>query len=1262
MKNSEHGKDPPGEHQDVRADGEGWTLIRLKPKPQELLRSKSWRGRKSSLRLFSHAQPRSQDDVDAPASEVPRPPVRPRSAWSFEDDAAVSTSSLDTPSDVRMRRSSAAHLFYTPPPRSNMVRGPESERRLESAGSLYKFARKLSQRDKGGKDSRHRSISVDGGDGRTLKMVTADDQQQQQQQHQHHHHHYHHHHHQQQQQQQPAAADKQRGQQQQQQQQQQQHHHHQLESLEVAPTMTGSPSAPAFLTKEGQIASPVLSKDTRLLRKKGSTNDLDSSKAERRKSDKEKKVIYDSSALFEAVEQQDLDAVKAILDSRSVDVNSLNAENLSVLDIALMTNNIPMAKMLLLQGARESPMFQHGGSRGDRLDLLVSEAEQRVVDLTALVLNGASGNVSMSPTQLRDHEQHLNHCEFRHRLLKRMKAGYDYARPPDPPTQVTLTVASNCSLLVTFHEPLNHNGAVVTKYRVEWSCQENFVPLTGEAIVEDLRHLEHEMKGLTKGCRYYVRVSACNVKGYGGHTLSSPSYAVPSSWREVEGTVSRLEGKVQSLQVLFDQVRRSRPPEAAEVKDTCSTDSPQQKKRISIKSLFSAPKFQKTVKRGVHLAVLLVCEGRVLVTSEEQVPIVEVDENFSGTSIQSELYWLMKIACTWEDVKLLRQDMEKTKSAGTTFRTKLLQAIASLQNSLGMQDLGKFFHRPLRAANGSLLLTLVNQVRDTKFVGLGSSRWVSLRKLGRRQSLPSMDIGEAHNLLIASIPEMLMYREVCELPLPKGLYLGFLKIQVSVESVRILVPLRAPNVLPYARIRDCPNVSSEEWEWLQNLDSGSPSTQPEFFAAIQKAATKLFTQLGISVETAAGYRLYDVEVVEMGPGVSFLVLLPPVEQVCIAPGQSDHLADRKDCVLLPVQVFETIHMNTYQPQMFASYARLSSITDMDMVLAQQAQREAFSTEELSAAKDQLEVSSHLQQNLDRLWKSTRWIMDLITFARRDKFLRPPVSTAPLFLPQGSTTGTTTHSHASVSKPAPPPLSLSSSSSSPSPSPQLPDPQGRLHSNSSSNSQAEEDENSTSNEISVGKDHRRIAKFFDPNDEDDDDDDDDIAKDTAQHGGKGSATSLTDPEGGGGGGGENDEMLPPSSPSSSTSSSPSSPLTSGILRVYAAYDTGLSKGVSVKLHVTAHTTARDVVHLVVRHLSLALAERKGRQTSPPPPPAYTDPHPDSFCLVAVMGARERVLGDDYPPLRLQNPWLKGRLYVRLVNNVMEAIQQGQATAV
>lgn len=55
------------------------------------------------------------------------------------------------------------------------------------------------------------------------------------------------------------------------------------------------------------------------------------------------------------------------------------------------------------------------------------------------------------------------------------------------------------------------------------------MPLAGEDIVENMRHLEYEICGLVKGNKYYVRVTAWNMKGYGPYTMSKPSYAVPSS-------------------------------------------------------------------------------------------------------------------------------------------------------------------------------------------------------------------------------------------------------------------------------------------------------------------------------------------------------------------------------------------------------------------------------------------------------------------------------------------------------------------------------------------------------------------------------------------------------------------------------------------------------------------------------------------------------------------------------------------------------------
>jgi hypothetical protein len=113
---------------------------------------------------------------------------------------------------------------------------------------------------------------------------------------------------------------------------------------------------------------------------------------------------------------------------------------------------------------------------------------------------------------------------------------------------------------------------------------------------------------------------------------------------------------------------------------------------------------------------------------------------------------------------------------------------------------------------------------------------------------------------------------------------------------------------------------------------------------------------------------------------------------------------------------------------------------------------------------------------------------------------------------------------------------------------------------------------------------------------------------------------------------------------------------GILRVFAAYETGLSKGTSVKLHVTPRTTSREVIDLVVQQLNRATRMRN------PSGPFYSDEQLEEFCLVAVIGARERVLRDDYQPLTLQNPWTKGRLYVRLRSDLLAALEQTQVTTV
>lgn len=137
----------------------------------------------------------------------------------------------------------------------------------------------------------------------------------------------------------------------------------------------------------------------------------------------------------------------------------------------------------------------------------------------------------------------------------------------------------------------------------------------------------------------------------------------------------RFAGRLQQLNMLFSDIKR---PEY--VQDTPALQRRNHKKKTTIKQLFTATsKFQKNLRRGVYLACFLYHEDKVLVTNEDFLPVIEVDETYPSC-IYNDFHWLMKVACTWDDIKILKHDMERSNgSPANHFRLKLLQAAAQMQ-------------------------------------------------------------------------------------------------------------------------------------------------------------------------------------------------------------------------------------------------------------------------------------------------------------------------------------------------------------------------------------------------------------------------------------------------------------------------------------------------------------------------------------------------------------------------------------------------------
>lgn len=96
---------------------------------------------------------------------------------------------------------------------------------------------------------------------------------------------------------------------------------------------------------------------------------------------------------------------------------------------------------------------------------------------------------------------------------------------------------------------------------------------------------------------------------------------------------------------------------------------------------------------------------------------------------------MLKISCTWEDVKTFRSELDKSQSSSTAhFRSRLLQGVEQLQSALGSHDLGQLHFQPLKDTQGTSIICCVKQIADLKSISNLSLRWLPLVKFLRKTS------------------------------------------------------------------------------------------------------------------------------------------------------------------------------------------------------------------------------------------------------------------------------------------------------------------------------------------------------------------------------------------------------------------------------------------------------------------------------------------------------------------------------------------------
>ncbi|KAL7378978.1 hypothetical protein ABVT39_021512 [Epinephelus coioides] len=660
---------------------------------------------------------------------------------------------------------------------------------------------------------------------------------------------------------------------------------------------------------------------------------------------------------------------------REKGVNRVSEQGLVPLDVAALTHNSPLLHVLTKAGARHNPVLCRPAEWALKLDALVALASKRVEERKKELLRKAGAG----PQAQADVQRHIRLWSLRLQLYCRMRQNFQKTELPGPPSHVSILVTSTSSLFVAIKEPEGDTMGLITRYRVEWSTSASFKRILGSAQVTETKNPSYVIKGLTAGAHYFVRVSAYNVKGWGPPQCSTPVSAAPS--------------------------KSSKP------------QSPSKRLSVSrgIKQLFqSATKFVRLLQRGVYLATVFYHKENILVTAEDQIPLVEIQ--CCSTSITHDFLWFAKLSCAWQQVPWLQQALSSAHSSPSSLlqnRHNILRAVSQLQSSLGTVDLGQVYYEPLKDRQGNVLLVTLKEFPNPPSPPDPPLHWMPLARLEKNRSrTPLLPEPTAMDMLYEQLKEKLsLHRHSIQWAQP-GLYVGILKLCSSVEQIRVLVPQRLPNLLCHTRVRHNAHVTREEWAWLQShvytaandsvpnlLSSEDESVMEssglvEFVRSLRAAVTHLLTKLNIPLYRAYQYGVYTRELLQFGDKVSMVLLLPPSED--FSSSYWPLVGTKEPGLTMPLQIFELVHFWTYEREFLSQYCQAWVRLELDTHLAQQALREALDTKEVQEARERLNHITELSQRLDVVWRDARWIMDCLQCVRSKQW----VGAVPLGLVMG----------------------------------------------------------------------------------------------------------------------------------------------------------------------------------------------------------------------------------------------------------------------
>ncbi|ESO09545.1 hypothetical protein HELRODRAFT_168546 [Helobdella robusta] len=441
------------------------------------------------------------------------------------------------------------------------------------------------------------------------------------------------------------------------------------------------------------------------------------------------------------------------------------------------------------------------------------------------------------------------------------------------------------------------------------------------------------------------------------------------------------------------------------------------------------------VTKGLYISCTLQSTGKILVTSHNLLPTVNVDSE-NVADLESHFFWLMKVTSDWSLLTNIKQAMKKevpsckkTEQNSFLFKYAILKAVNILQKITGNEKLGHLHTNILSGTDCNVFMFINNDFNAKSKSSLNSSpvpssslptlSWMPLGKLSSSSTVPNkkQKISGMLNDLTSNCKNFLRESKNLDEQLKSGVYISYMYLACHLQhGMQILVSRQTPNNFPSTRIDDYPSSGNNTQttdsclKILNGLQSNKFDDMEDNFKSmicskIRQFEDATYAQLPFTLETSLASspssetqktkRDKPVEAICNRLHTSILHLNDQVKMILLAPPHSlfcplitqDAISPLPDSFFLPMRTFEMIQLRTYQPQIYQKYCQLSVILELALEIcksrktALDAGSKQPEGEYRSAMLSVNAKLSELKRDIEDTWTRYRWIGDAIKEAR-----------------------------------------------------------------------------------------------------------------------------------------------------------------------------------------------------------------------------------------------------------------------------------------